>query len=208
MANGKLFYYHGTMSSGKSLQLLATAHNFENRKIPYIILKSSVDTRDGESNVFSRALGKKECVTISPDTDIFCFITTFMNICTIMDNRIRWILVDESQFLTPQQVDELAALVDICGINVICYGLRTDFKTNLFPGSKRLFEVADTIEEIKSQCSCDGKTIFNARVTPDGKFITNGEQIEIGGDDRYISVCRKCYYEKIGHPRYKNREDE
>ena len=92
-------------------------------------------------------------------------------------------------------------------INVMCYGLRTDFKTKLFPGSKRLFEIADTIEEIKSMCYCGNKTTFNARVNADKEIVTDGEQVEVGGDDRYISYCRKCYFEKIKNEMY-NKEEE
>ena len=123
--------------------------------------------------------------------------------------QLKWILVDEAQFLTAEQVDQLAALVDKFGISVMCYGLRTDFKTQLFEGSKRLFEIADTIEEIKSSCECDNKCIFNARIDKYGKVVVDGEQIEIGGDDRYTSMCRKCYHEKTKHPLYiKNNEEE
>lgn len=116
--------------------------------------------------------------------------------------QLKWVLVDEAQFLTKEQVDQLGAVVDKFGVNVMCYGLRTDFKTNLFEGSKRLFEIADTIEEIKSSCECDNKCIFNARVDKNGDVVVDGEQIEIGGDDRYVSMCRKCYMEKTKHPLY------
>ena len=104
-----------------------------------------------------------------------------------------WMLVDEAQFLTPEQVDQLAKVVDDFGCNVMCFGLRTDFRTSLFPGSRRLFEIADSIEEVKSTCSCGRKTIVNARIDKDGNIITEGEQVEIGGNDRYMSLCRKCW---------------
>ena len=107
-----------------------------------------------------------------------------------------WILVDEAQFLAPEQVDQLACVVDTYGINVICYGLRTDFQTRLFEGSRRLFEIADTIDEIKSTCNCGRKTIVNARIDSRGEIITEGDQVEIGGNDRYISVCRNCWRNK------------
>lgn len=107
-----------------------------------------------------------------------------------------WILVDEAQFLAEEQVDQLACVVDTYGVNVICYGLRTDFKTHLFEGSRRLFEIADTIDEIKSTCNCGRKTIVNARIDSRGEIITEGDQVEIGGNDRYISVCRNCWRNK------------
>lgn len=112
-----------------------------------------------------------------------------------------WILVDEAQFLTPEQVDQLAQVVDDYGINVLCYGLRTDFRTRLFEGSRRLFEIADSIDEIKSTCSCGRKTIVNARIDGRGEIITEGEVVEIGGNDRYMSVCRKCWRNKKIEPR-------
>ena len=105
-------------------------------------------------------------------------------------------LIDEAQFLSAEQVDQLAAVVDEYGINVVCYGLRTDFRTHLFEGSKRLLEIADTIDEIKSTCTCGRKTIVNARVNSLGEIITEGEVVEIGGNDRYIAVCRKCWRNK------------
>lgn len=105
-------------------------------------------------------------------------------------------MVDEAQFLTATQVDQLSRIVDDFGSNVICYGLRTDFKTNLFEGSRRLFEIADTIDEIKSTCTCGHKTIVNARIDANGEIITEGAQVEIGGDERYIAVCRKCWRHK------------
>lgn len=191
------------MGSGKSLQLLATAHNFQEKKIPFIILKSEIDDRDGQDVIHSRALGDRECVTIKKTTNLHKLISTMANINNVMYKpQLKWILVDESQFLTKQQVDQLAAVVDKFDISIMCYGLRTDFQTNLFEGSKRLFEVADTLIEIKSSCECDGKTIFNARIDGKGNVIVDGEQIEVGGDDRYVSMCRKCYYEKTKNPLY------
>lgn len=207
--HGKLIYRFGTMNSGKSLQLLATAHNFHERGIPFILLKSSIDTRDGNDVVHSRALGDRECLSVSPGDNIFDLVKSLENMTALTNtNSLKWILVDEAQFLTPEQVDQLAAIVDNFTINVICYGLRTDFKTRLFPGSKRLFEVADCLEEIKSSCSCNSKTIFNARIDSNGDIVTDGEQIEVGGEDRYIALCRKCYYTRIGHPAYVELEED
>ncbi len=109
---------------------------------------------------------------------------------------IEWFLIDEAQFLTEIQVDQLARCVDDFGCNVMCYGLRTDFKSRLFEGSRRLFEIADTIDEIKSTCTCGRKTIINARIDSNGDFVEEGAQVEIGGDDKYIAVCRKCWRNK------------
>lgn len=205
--HGKIIFKYGTMSSGKSLQLIATAHNFQEHSIPFLILKSEIDTRDGENVIHSRALGDRECVSISQKDNLYVLVaeyltTTFM----FTSGPLKWILVDEAQFLTAKQVDELAAIADIYGINVICYGLRTDFRTMLFEGSKRLFEIADSVDEIKSTCFCNSKTIFNARMDENGNIITDGAQVEIGGDERYTSFCRKCYMEKTKNSLYIHSE--
>ena len=173
------------MNSGKSMLLLAKAHNFDEREIPYLIFKSSIDTRE-EGVIHSRPLGDKKCLTIKPDEN-------FHEKHDWANTKIKWVLVDEAQFLTEKQVDQLSELVDYFGINVVCYGLRTDFQTHLFEGSKRLFEIADTFEEIKSQCNCGRKNIFNARFDKNGTIVTDGEQIEVGAEDKYKSVCRWCY---------------
>ena len=197
------------MGSGKSLQLLASAYNFQERGIPYVIFKSNIDTRDGEGVIHSRALGNKSCTSISPDLNLYDLVR---NVCQkdemFFQPKVKWILIDEAQFLTPEQVDQLAAVTDMFGINVMCFGLRTDFRTQLFPGSKRLFEVADDIIEIKSSCSCGTKTMFNARIDSEGNVVTDGDQIEVGGDDRYIALCRKCYYERIGNKMYRMRNED
>lgn len=181
----KLTFNYGTMNSGKSMLLLAKAYNFEERGIPYRIYKSSIDTRD-KGVIHSRPLGDKECCTITPEESFFKKEDWY-------NTDVKWLLVDEAQFLTKQQVNELAKIADECGIDVICYGLRTDFQTHLFPGSKRLFEIADTFEEIKSRCEDGNKNIFNARVDQNGRIVTEGDQVQVGAEDCYRSVSRKEY---------------
>ena len=209
MANrAKVYFNYGAMGAGKSLHLLATAHNFQTQNIPFLIFKSEIDTRDGVGVIHSRALGDRECVSISTEDNLYKIISRYHDELFYTGYEpLKWILVDEAQFLTSKQVDELAAIADNFGISVICYGLRTDFKTNLFEGSKRLFEIADSFEEIKASCHCNNKTIFNARVNKNKEIVTEGDQIEVGGDDRYVSICRKCYFEKIGHHLYKNNKN-
>ncbi len=205
--HGKILFKFGTMGSGKSLHLLATAHNFQEHSIPFLIFKSAIDTRDGENTIHSRALGDRECVSVISSDNIYEIVSDYYKKNYEGVDLLKWILVDEAQFLTVEQVEQLAAVADTFGINVICYGLRTDFQTHLFPASKRLFELADSVEEIKSSCYCGCKTIFNARVNSNKEIVTDGEQVEIGGDDKYISLCRKCYFNKVGHPLYtKGRE--
>ena len=156
----------------------------------YSCMKPIVDTREKENVIRSRIGIERRCTWIYHDTDIYMMAQEmFERTMTVID----WFLVDEAQFLTAEQVDQLARIVDDYGSNVICYGLRTDFQTHLFEGSRRLFEIADTIDEIKSTCTCGRKTIVNARIDSNGDFITEGAQVEIGGDDRYIAVCRKCW---------------
>ena len=114
----------------------------------------------------------------------------------LLTTAYNWYPIDEAQFLSTAQVDQLSRIVDDFGSNVICYGLRTDFQSHLFEGSKRLFEIADTIDEIKSTCNCGNKTIINARIDSNGDIVEEGAQVEIGGDERYVAVCRKCWRNK------------
>lgn len=190
---GKLYFRYGTMGSAKTALLLTTAYNFEERGMKYACLKPIIDTRDKINVIKSRIGIQRECSWIYHDTDLYQFaIELFEKENTVFD----WFLIDEAQFLSPEQVDQLSRIVDDFGCNVVCYGLRTDFKTNLFEGSRRLFEIADTIDEIKSTCNCGNKTIVNARIDCNGDFVVEGAQVEIGGDDRYIAVCRKCWRNK------------
>lgn len=200
MGKGKILYKYGAMNSGKSLQLLATAFNFRENAIPFLMIKSSIDTRDGENVIHSRALGDMECVSIDKNEDVYKLISDVISYTdAVMTKKPKWILVDEAQFLTEKQVDQLAYVADNYGINIICYGLRTDFKSQLFPGSKRLFELADSFEEIKSSCSCGNKATMNARVDNKGNMIKSGSQIEVGGEDKYVTLCRKCFFEKFNN---------
>lgn len=158
----------------------------------YRCFKPVVDTRDKKNVIRSRIGIERECAWIYHETNLYTEIHDML----ASGEGPQWILVDEAQFLTPQQVDQLAQAVDDFGINVICYGLRTDFRTNLFEGSRRLLEIADTIDEIKSTCTCGRKTIVNARVNSRGEIITEGDVVEIGGNDKYIAVCRSCWRNK------------
>lgn len=196
-----LKYYFGTMSAGKSLKLLATAYNLQNEGISFIVLKSEIDNRDGEHTIHSRAIpGGRPCISVSNEDDIIDVVKKNSNI-----NELKYVLVDEVQFLTVRQVEELACLADKNNLNVLCYGLKTDFKTKLFPASQRLFEIADDFEQIISYAKYDGITynsMFNARINNEGNFVVNGKQIEVGGDDRYKAVSRREYFEKTNNELY------
>lgn len=190
---GKLYFRYGTMGSAKTALLLTTAYNFEERGIPYLCLKPVIDTRENKNVIRSRIGIERECEWIYQHTNLYDMVKDLYRKNGIIYD---WFLIDEAQFLTSQQVEQLARVVDDLGSSVICYGLRTDFKSHLFEGSMRLFELADTIDEIKSTCNCGNKTIINARIDANGHFVEEGAQVEIGGDDRYVAVCRKCWRNK------------
>ena len=192
----KFYFKFSPMEAGKSAMLLIEAYNFEKRNINILCMKPSIDNRESIDKISSRIGIEKECFVIYPNYDIYAIVKKIISL-NENNNKLQWILVDESQFLTSEQVEQFRAIVDDFDINVMCYGLRTDFKSRLFPGSKRLFELADTIEEIKSTCECGSKTIINARVDKDGNVLKNGPQTLVGGDDRYISICRKCWKRSI-----------
>lgn len=174
------------------------AHSFEERGIPFLCLKPSIDNRDGVDVISSRIGIQRECIAIDSNDNILEYVKKL--IYEYQLNALpspKWILVDESQFLTKLHVEQLSEVVDGMDINVMCYGLRTDFTTQLFEGAKRLMELADTIEEIKISCSCGRKALINARIDADGQIVVDGQQILIGGNDRYIPLCRKCYKEQL-----------
>lgn len=190
---GKLYFRYGTMGSAKTAMLLTSAYNFEERGISYLCMKPVIDTRDNKNVIRSRIGIERECVWIYNDSNLYLMMR---DLAREKGQLPEWVLVDEAQFLTTDQVDQLAQVVDDFGINVICYGLRTDFRTHLFDGSRRLFEIADTIDEIKSTCNCGRKTIVNARINSAGEILTEGQQVEIGGNERYMAICRKCWRNK------------
>ena len=195
----KLYFYYATMNSGKSLRLLTTAYNFEEKSIPFLIMKPSKDTRNPGDFITSRIGLKRECILIDDEDDIYESVKN----CT-KTTPIDWILVDECQFLEEEQVDDLAKIVDLLDVNVMCFGLRTDFQSKLFPASKRLFELSDDIEEIKSTCECGKKTSINARIDKNGNIILNGNQIMVGGEEMYKTMCRKCWNKLV--QKQKNNE--
>ncbi|SOK58443.1 Thymidine kinase [Yersinia phage fHe-Yen9-04] len=182
MGNG-LYYYYGSMSSGKSTSLLQTAFNYKEKGYEVLIYTSALDDRYGVGKVTSR-IGIDADAIIIPKDNI-----TVLNDAKIsmISNQIKAIFVDECQFLSAEQVDILGSIVDEYDISVFCYGIRTDFESNLFSGSKRLFEISDKIEELRNICQCGKKAIMNARL------VDSTEQVLIGGNDVYQSMCRKCY---------------
>ena len=188
----KIFFRYGTMGSGKSLDLLKVAYNYEENGLKPIILTSKIDDRYGVDKVQSRTGIKKEAIGIGVDSNIFEIIEYKR---TIIGDNIGCILVDEVQFFTTEHIEQLVRIVDTLNIPVICYGLRSDFKLQTFESIKYLMGVVDEIEEIKTICSecTKKKAIVNAKFNQDGEVITDGEIIEIGGNDKYRPLCRRCY---------------
>lgn len=186
------------MGSSKTLRLLSTAYDLEEKGVDIMVLKPSKDTRDGFGTIRSRAGLQRPCISINSDLDLYDVVRDYQKALSEKGGRLRWVIVDECQFLTEGQVDQLSDVVDYLDVNVLCYGLRTDFKSRLFSGSKRLFEIADDFEEIKSTCECgERKTSINARFDDNGDIVIDGDQLMIGGNERYRAICRKCWKEKI-----------
>lgn len=187
----KLYFKYGAMGSSKTAQALITKYNYEENDLRVWLIKPSADIRDGEQILRSRIGLEARVEVIPPETDLYArFSQTQAGKCDV-------IIVDECQFLTREQIDELRAIVNDFGIPVMCFGLRTDFQTRLFPGSARLMEVADTIQEIKTICDCGAKATVNARIDENGHIVTQGAQVVLGGNDSYIAMCHKCYVRGI-----------
>lgn len=183
----QLYFRYSTMNAGKSIELIKVAYNYEERGKRVLVLTPSVDDRYGVGVIASRIGVTREAVAVNDDTNI---LELFMR-----ENKrksIDCVLVDECQFLKKHQVQELVEIVDSCDVPVLAYGLKNDFKNELFEGSYYMLIYADKIEEIKTICWCGRKATMVARIV-DGKFVKTGEQIVVGGNDMYISLCRKHY---------------
>ncbi len=185
----KLYFKYGVMGSSKTAQALITKFNYEERGMNVWLIKPQIDSRDGAGMVKSRAGLSAPAYVFPPEEDIY---RSFQQLLQRMDV----IIVDECQFLSEDQVDQLSMIVIDYNIPVLCFGLRADFRTRMFPGSKRLMEIADSITEIKTICSCGRKATVNVRLDENGRIITEGEQILIGGNDRYTAMCYQCFIEK------------
>ncbi len=185
----KLYYKYGAMGCSKTAQALITKFNYEERGMKVMLCKPATDNRDGQTILRSRIGLFAEAVTIPSDVNIRELYEKGYSDCNV-------IIVDECQFLTPKQVDELSEIVYAFDIPVLCFGLATDFLTHLFPGSARLFEIAESISEIKSVCRCGAKATVNARLDDNGNIVFKGEQVVLGGNDRYMAMCRRCWLKK------------
>ena len=186
----KLYFKYGAMGSSKTAQALITKYNYEENDLNVWLIKPSADTRDGAAILRSRIGLEARVEVISPEMNVLeRYLASQHGKCNV-------IIVDECQFMTAKQIDELRAIVNDYNVPVLCFGLRTDFQTNLFPGSRRLMELADCIEEIKTMCDCGAKATVNARIN-DGDIVTEGAQVVLGGNDSYIAMCHRCYIHGI-----------
>ena len=194
----KLYYKYGAMGSSKTANALMTRFNYMEKGAKVWLIKPETDTRDDyDDENGNRVTIVKSRIGLSAVADI---IKADENIRVslaekLKDTRIDAIICDECQFLSEEQVEQLKYIVEYEDIPVLCFGLRSDFRTKLFPGSARLFELADSISEVKSVCTCGKKAIVNARFGSDGKVVTQGAQVEIGGNEKYESMCWKCWQE-------------
>ena len=189
----KLYFKYGAMGSSKSAQALITKFNYEERDMSVWLIKPSVDTRDGADLIRSRIGLEARARIITPEENI---IEAYR-----AAGKHDVIIADEAQFFTPEQIDQLRELVDEDDLPVLCFGLRTDFLTHFFPGARRLMELADSLTEIKTVCSCGRKATVNARIDAEGKIVTEGAQVFLGGNDSYVAMCHQCWMQKIREQR-------
>ncbi|MCU9998285.1 thymidine kinase [[Pasteurella] aerogenes] len=188
----KLYFYYSTMNAGKSTTLLQSDYNYREREMNTLVYTAAIDNRFGQGQVTSRIGIHREANLFHKNTDLFLEIAAYLE-----QQKLHCILVDEAQFLTKEQVYQLSDVVDKLHIPVLCYGLRTDFQAELFEGSQYLLAWADQLEELKTICYCGRKANFVLRLNAQGEVVKDGEQIQIGGNERYLSVCRQHYKEKM-----------
>ena len=186
----KLYFKFGAMGCSKTAQALITKFNYEERNMKAVLLKPAIDDRDGADIVKSRIGLYERAVAVKEDENLYELYNTRFPDCDA-------VIVDECQFLTPEQVDQLSLITMEKDVPVLCFGLSTDVTTHLFPGSKRIFEIAESITEIKSVCTCGAKATVNARLDDKGEVVTSGSQVCIGGNGRYVAMCRKCWLKRI-----------
>jgi thymidine kinase len=187
----KLYFYYASMNAGKSSHLLQADFNYRERGMATMLWTAALDSRS-EGMVRSRIGLESEAHRFAPETDLWAAISAAHRV-----QPLDCVMVDEAQFLSPAQVWQLARLADEAGIPVLCYGLRTDFQGALFPGSAVLLGIADSLVELKGVCHCGRKATMNLRVDETGAAVREGRQTEIGGNDRYVALCRKHFSEAL-----------
>ncbi|MDQ7080491.1 MAG: thymidine kinase [Paracoccaceae bacterium] len=189
----KLYFHYSTMNAGKSTVLLQASHNYRERGMDTYLLTARLDTRAGEGRIASRIGIGCQADMFDTDSDLFEMLRT-----RTQKGAVACVFVDEAQFLTPDQVWQLARAVDDLNLPVMCYGLRVDFRGELFPGSATLLAIADEMREVRTICFCGKKATMVVRQGPDGKVLREGAQVQIGGNETYVTMCRKHWREAIG----------
>lgn len=189
----KLYFHYSTMNAGKSTVLLQAAHNYRERGMAPYLLTAALDHRAGSGRIASRIGIGAEADTFTPDEDLFAKLAA-----RNADGPVACVFVDEAQFLTDTQVWQLARAVDDLRLPVMCYGLRVDFQGKLFPGSATLLALADEMREVRTICHCGKKATMVIRQDADGQVIKDGAQVQIGGNESYVSLCRKHWREAVG----------
>ena len=188
----QVYFYYSAMNAGKSTSLLQSSYNYNERGMNTLLLKSAIDQRAGSSTIASRIGLKGDCHEFTEKTDLWEFVSHIHR-----QKALACVFVDECQFLTEKQVQHICTVADDLNIPVLCYGLRTDFRGKLFEGSRALLAWADRIHELKTICHCGQKATMNLRMGPDGKAVKEGAQVEIGGNERYVALCRKHWTEAM-----------
>ena len=188
----KLYFYFAAMNAGKSTTLLQADFNYRERGMETMLWTAAFDDRSGSGTIGSRIALNAPASTYDADTDLFAAAGE-----ELKKRRLHCILVDEAQFLTRDHVLQLCRIADELSIPVLCYGLRTDFQGNLFPGSAALLALADALIELKAVCECGRKATMNLRVDAEGHAVAAGAQTEIGGNDRYLALCRRHFFERL-----------
>ena len=189
----KLYFNYSTMNAGKSTVLLQASHNYHENGMVTYLLTARIDGRAGTGRIASRIGISEEADTFIPGEDLFQKITQRLE-----TGKVDCILVDEAQFLEPEQVWQLARAVDDLGVPIMCYGLRVDFMGNLFPGSATLLALADEMREVRTICHCGKKATMVVRMDETGKALTDGDQVQIGGNETYVSLCRRHWRKAVG----------
>ena len=192
-AMAKLYFHYSTMNAGKSTLLLQAAYNYRERGMSPWLLTARLDTRAGEGRIASRIGISEPTETFTPESDLLAMIKARM-----AEGPLHCVFIDEAQFLEREQVWQLARAVDDLGVPVMCYGLRVDFRSELFPGSAALLAVADEMREVRTICHCGKKAGMVVRMGPDGKALREGAQVMVGGNETYVSLCRRHWREAMG----------
>jgi thymidine kinase len=188
----KVYFYYSAMNAGKSTVLLQASHNYHERGMRTLCFIPAIDTRAGAGVIKSRIGLETQALALQPDEDLFAHTKAAHT-----RQPVACVLIDEAQFLTRSQVEQCTDIADQLRIPVLCYGLRTDFQAQLFPGSAALLALADDLIELKNICHCGRKATMNLRIAADGRAVKEGAQIEIGGNDRYVAMCRRHFKEAL-----------